>query len=81
MVSDDGGLLPCLFRGPLGMMESVVSGSGRRQWFFYLGGWYREWEEKASRGPWSSSYVHFMSRLQTDQNLCIYVLYYLFYII
>ena len=29
-------------------------------------------------GPWSSSYVHSMSRLQTDQHLCIYVLYYMF---
>ena len=29
------------------------------------------------RGPWSSSYVHLMSRLQTAQDLCIYVLYYM----
>jgi hypothetical protein len=30
-----------------GMRESTVSDSGRRQWFFFLGRWYREWEEKA----------------------------------
>ncbi len=35
MSSEDVGLLPCLFRGVLGMRESVVSGSGRRQWFFF----------------------------------------------
>ena len=26
-----------------------MSGSGRRQWFFFLGRWYRGWEEKAPR--------------------------------
>ena len=35
MSSDDGGLLSSLFRGALGMRESAVSGSGRRQWFFW----------------------------------------------
>ncbi len=32
-----------------GMRESVVSDSGRRQWFFFGGRWYREWEEKSPR--------------------------------
>jgi hypothetical protein len=32
-----------------GMRESVVSDSGRRQWFFFVGRWYGEWEEEE---PW-----------------------------
>jgi hypothetical protein len=32
-----------------GMRESEVSDSGRRQWFFFLGRWYQEWEEKTPR--------------------------------
>jgi hypothetical protein len=59
-VSDDGGLLPCLFRGDLGMRESVVSGSGRRQWFFFWVGGIGNGKRRR-RGPWSSSYVHFVS--------------------
>ena len=42
-----------------------------------LGGpcfWGGVWGRKRScHVPWSSSYVHFMSCLQTDQNLCIYL--------
>ena len=33
--NDEGGLLSRLFRGTLGMRESTVSDSGRRQWFFF----------------------------------------------
>jgi hypothetical protein len=60
-----------------GMWESVVSDSGRRQWFFLLGMWYWEWEEKASRSmefELCSLYVTSSNRL----NLCIYVLYHVF---
>ena len=45
-VADDGVLLPSLFRGALGMREPVVSGSGRRQCFFFgVGGMGREGTE------------------------------------
>ncbi len=37
----------------LGMRKSAVSGSGRRQWFFF---WGRDGKRR-HRGPWSSSYV------------------------
>jgi hypothetical protein len=63
-----------------GMRESVVSDSGRRQWFFVWGMWYREWEEKAPRSM-EFELCSLLLRLQTDQNLCIYVLNYMFYII
>ena len=35
--------------------------------------------KRRHRGPWSSSYFRFMSHLQTDQNVCIYVLYCMFW--
>ena len=72
--------LLCLFRGVLGTRGSdTVSGSGRRQYalFFWVGGIGDG--KRRCHGPWSSNYVHFMSHLQTDQNLCIYVLYYMFW--
>jgi hypothetical protein len=52
------------------MRESVVSDSGIRQWFFcWVGG---IGNGKRSRHvPWSSSYVHCMSRLQTTQ-ICVF---------
>jgi len=50
-----------------GMRESVVSDSGRRQWFFFWVGGIRTNGKRRLRDPWSSSYVHYMSRLQTDQ--------------
>ena len=55
----------------------MSSGSGRRQWFFFWEGGIGN-RKRRRHGPWSSSYVRFMSGLQTVQNLCIYVLYYLF---
>ncbi len=56
-------LFTCLFRGALGMRKSVVSGSGRRQWFLFWDRWYR-YGKRRHRGPWSSSYVS----LYTDKN-------------
>ena len=46
-------------------------GSGRRQWFFF---WVGERSMDSVRVMF-----HYMSRLQTDQNLCIYVLYHMFW--
>jgi hypothetical protein len=62
------------------MRESAVSDSGRRQWFFYLGRWYREWEEKAPRSmEFELCSLHVAS--SNNPNLCIDVLYYMSYII
>jgi hypothetical protein len=49
-----------------GMTESAVSDSGRRQWFFFWVGGIGNGKRR-HRGPWSSSYVHCTSRLQTAQ--------------
>jgi hypothetical protein len=74
------GIFSRLFRGALGMRESAVSDSGRRQWFFFWGRWYREWEEKE---PWSVEFelcsLHVTS--SNSPNLCDDVLYYMNYII
>jgi hypothetical protein len=49
-----------------GMRDSVVSDSGRRQrFFFWVGGIGNG--KRRRRDPWSSIYVHYMSRPQTDQ--------------
>ncbi len=53
MVSDEGGLLSSLFRGALGMRESVVSDSGRRHWFFFWVGGIGNGKRRRL-GPWSS---------------------------
>ena len=43
-----------------------MSDSGRRQWFFFWVGGIGNGKRRR-HGPWSSSYVHCMSRLQTAQ--------------
>ncbi len=76
MTDDDGCLLTCprLFRGALGMRKSVVSGSGRRQWFLFgvgdigMG-------RKGTTNHGVRVMFHCMSCLRTVQNLCFYVLY------
>jgi hypothetical protein len=50
-----------------GIRESAVSDSGRRHCFFFWVGGIGNGKRRR-RGPWSSSYVHCMSRPQTDQN-------------
>jgi len=45
-----------VFRCSLVMRGSAVSGSGRRQWFFFWGRWYRDGKRR-HHGPQSSSYV------------------------
>jgi hypothetical protein len=50
-----------------GFVESVVSGSGRRQWFFFWVDGIGDGKRRR-HGPWSSSYVSFLSRLQANQN-------------
>ena len=52
--------------------ESVVSGSGRRHWFFFLVGGIGDGKRRR-HVPWISHYVSLLSVLQPDQNLCIYV--------
>jgi len=59
-VSDDGGLLPRLYRGALGNEGVCSVGFWEGTLVLFLGRWYREWEEKAR-------YVHSMSHPQTDQ--------------
>ncbi len=57
VVSDDGGLLPCLFRGAWGMKESAVSDSGRGHWFiFWVGGIGNGKRRRC--GAWSSTINH-----------------------
>jgi hypothetical protein len=43
------GVLPCLFRGALGNEGVCSVGFLEETLFLFLGRWYREWEEKASR--------------------------------
>jgi hypothetical protein len=74
--SDDGGLFPRLFRGALGNEGVSSVDSGRGHWFFFLvggvGNGKRRCQNKTKvlsegcHGPRSSSYVHSMSRPQTD---------------
>ena len=54
-----------------GMRESVVSDSGRRHWFSFLGRCYRECEEKVMEFELFSLHV----APSSSPNLCIYVLY------
>ncbi len=49
VASDDGGLLPRLFRGALGNEGVCSVGFWEGTLVLFLGRWYREWEEKA---PW-----------------------------
>ena len=49
-----------------GMRESVVSGSGRRHWFFFWVGGIGN-GKRSRHGPLGSSYVRCMSRPQTAQ--------------
>jgi hypothetical protein len=63
-----------------GMRESAVSDSGRRQWFFFLGRWYREWEEKAPQ-PMEFELCSLHVEPSNSPHLCIYVLYYVLYYI
>jgi hypothetical protein len=63
-----------------GMRESAVSDSGRGHWFFFLGRWYRKYEEKASR-PMEFELCSLHVAPSNSQNLCIYVLYYVLYYI
>ena len=59
-----------------GFVSMIKGNFERRQWFFFWVGGIGNGKRR-HRGPWSSSDVHFTSRLQTDQNLCIYVLYFM----
>jgi hypothetical protein len=73
--SDDGGPLPCLFRGALGNEGVCSVGSWEGTLVLSLGMWYREWEEKAPRTmEFELCSLHVAPSNGT--NLCIYVLYY-----
>ena len=79
--SIDGGLLPSLLRGVLGMRESAVSGSGRRQYFIFWVGGIGDGERRC-RGPWSWVQAMFTSCLAFKQTkICVlmFQVYYMFW--
>ncbi len=74
--TSDDGVFSRVCSGVLGgMRESAVSDSGRRNWFFFLGRWYREWEEKVPRSmEFELCSLHTVT--SNRPNLCIYVMCY-----
>ena len=52
--------------------DKGVCSVGRRQWFFFLGGWSLGDGKRRLRDPWRSSYFRFMSRLQTDRYVFMF---------
>ena len=82
--SDDGGLLPCLFRGALGNEGVYSVGFWEGTLVLFLGRWYREWEEKAPRTMEFELCFRLCSlhvATSNGPNLCIYVLFYVLYYI
>jgi hypothetical protein len=78
--SDDGGLLPRLFRGALGNEGVCSVGFWEGTLVLFLGRWYRELQEKASRSmEFELCSLHVAP--SNDPMLCIYVLYYVLYYI
>jgi hypothetical protein len=75
--SEDEGLLPGLFRDVLGMRKSV-SGSDGRQWFFFWLGGIGDGTRRHP-DPWNSSYVSLYVSTSNSPNLCIHVLYHMFW--
>jgi hypothetical protein len=78
--SDDGGLLPRLFRGALGNEGVYSVGFWEGTLVLFLGRWYREWEEKVTR-PMEFELCSLHVAPSNGPNLCIYVLYYVLYYI
>jgi hypothetical protein len=78
--SDDGGLLPRLFRGTLGNEGVCSVGFWEGTLVLFLGRWYREWEEKMT-SPMEFELCSLHVSPSNRPNLCIYVLYYVLYYI